>query len=152
MNLLVNHSFEATPNYAETWNKLEKFTAERSPDGVDGEASLKVVVKAEDDLDIYQAVTVQPGGTYELAGMIKTEALEGPVQLEVRDLKRGWRGFLHSGEPITGTNDWTYLTTTFTVPAQTEVLAVFLRRPLSGTSGSGTLWFDNYRLTPARTP
>ncbi len=151
-NLLLNASFESEAGYTEHWRKIESFAVEPSDDTADGKVSMKVVVQPGQDLDIYQAVTVQPGATYELAGMVKTEDLEGPVQLEVRDLRRGYRAFIHHSEPLTGTNGWTYLVTTFTVPQQTDLLAVFLRRPLTGTSGKGTIWFDNYRLTQLGNP
>ena len=148
-NLLRNGSFEA-PTFSEHWRKVEQFRVEPSTEAVHGTRSLKATVRSDTDLDVYQWVAVIPGETYRLSGMVKTQGASGPVQLEVRDAQRGWRGFIHSGEPIMESPDWIYLSTTFTVPSGTEALAVFLRRPPGEESEAGEVWFDGYRMSPTR--
>jgi len=94
------------------------------------------------------------GGTYMISGWIKTQDLasgwSGLIQLEFLDSGGQWLDIYYVGD-VGGTNGWTYVQGTITVPSQTariKVEGVLRDYHNSGLNNSGTAWFDDLSFSP----
>jgi len=155
LNLLVNPGFESG-DFAPGWEYYgDAPGASSSVDSTlahSGRYSARVVFDGTADVNychVTQRVAVTPGATYRLSGFIKTADLttDSGALLEVQDA-RSWTFFAKGTQMITGTQDWTYVERTFTVPSDTIEVRVFLRRIAWAGPISGTMWFDDIALTP----
>lgn len=92
----------------------------------------------------------QVGRTYELTGWVKTEDLGGGASLMAQCWSEGHGEMLKLAStqkrfPLRGTNPWTRIGTTFTVPERTA--KVRLRAGmLSLTNRGGQVWLDDIQL------
>ena len=91
-----------------------------------------------------QVVTVEPNTQYMLTGWVKTENVSsgGGANLS---LLSGW---LHS-EGLYGTNDWTRVNLQFNSGPTTQ-LTIGAQLGYFGNMSTGTVWFDDLRLTPIK--
>ncbi|RDZ40143.1 glycosyl hydrolase [Haloferax sp. Atlit-19N] len=113
--------------------------------GQDGSQSVQISsAEGADAVWLTDGISVQPETEYTLSGWIKTE------NVQVSDSARGALFNVHSTDfetgPLTGTNDWTEVSTTFTTGADTTTVQI---NCLFGGYGNatGTAWFDNVSLT-----
>lgn len=91
------------------------------------------------------------GKTYRLSGYIKTENVVGEAYIANRQYQHATpQDFtLYKSESLTGTNDWTYVSVTFT--AQERSFPDGSRQRCIDhfyltLNGSGTVWFDDVKL------
>lgn len=144
--IVVNPGFEQG---SQGWPMLEGYRVQ-SRVGRQGTAALvyERTDPAQEPL-CRQTVEVQPGGKYRFGVWIKTENVRngdsGGATLCLEYYKKGeWVG----GEyppGISGTNDWTYVEATGTVPAGTDKCTLDLyMRP----KATGKAWFDDVTITP----
>ncbi|GMV99272.1 MAG: hypothetical protein AMXMBFR84_04110 [Candidatus Hydrogenedentota bacterium] len=150
-NLLTNGTFELGDPQA-SWVYNGKSGAVLSRDESvkhEGKTSLRVELPATTNFAAVQYVySVSPGKKFRLQGFIRTENLTDFACLEVQDSDRGHTAFSVQSTPVTGTSDWIASTVDFTVPPDTENLAIMLRRPFinPNQSGTGRIWFDEIAL------
>ena len=92
-----------------------------------------------------QIVDVQPSTRYLLAGELKTDAVDGDARihghLHRADGKHTANAFLSTGDGLSGTCDWTRLSTLVTTPPDCARLSVHLTM-----NAHGTVWHDNVFL------
>lgn len=92
----------------------------------------------------------QPGETYELSGWIKVENAERSAVIMAQFLNEGGMRILGGATtektcPITGTAEWTRVSTRFVVPEGTRVLRIRAGLPSKGNLGAKA-WFDDLSL------
>lgn len=94
------------------------------------------------------SIGLQPGSEATLSAWIKTEDAQGSAHLQVYVMgpmppgERNARILAQpSGGHVTGTEDWTEVTLTFTVPPGPSYVMPYL-----GIRGAGKAWFDDVRL------
>lgn len=97
-----------------------------------------------------QLIPVLPSTSYTLTGYVKTDSF---TNAGVQIYKREWSGALaeiNEGGPgyLTGTNDWTLQTHTFTTAATTRYIYIAARIDNGVSGGTGTAWFDDIVLRP----
>lgn len=103
--------------------------------------------------EIRQMVIVQPGADYRLECYVKTVGLESPEgpRLQVSSSQAE----LAASEPVAnGDRDWSLLTLNFKAPADSPVVFVGIRRTPKFSYDqptSGSVWFDDFNLTPLET-
>jgi hypothetical protein len=111
---------------------------------------------------VYQDFNVIPGRTYRVTGYIKTEniycdntdvASWNGVRILVYDPDNPYnteRYWSSTTESLYGTNDWTKVSTEFTIPDYSSRLRIVLRRFVGWQSGHsyGSAWWDDIQLLP----
>ncbi|WP_380680849.1 DUF7133 domain-containing protein [Salinigranum sp. GCM10025319] len=113
--------------------------------GQDGSRSVQISSsEGADAVWFADGVEVEPETEYTLSGYIRTE------DVQVEGSARGALFNVHTTDfetdTLTGTNDWTEVSTTFTTGADTTTVQI---NALFGGYGNatGTAWFDNVSLT-----
>jgi hypothetical protein len=93
------------------------------------------------------AVPALPNTTYTLTGWIKTNnAASNAVYFDIVELNNAAAGqATNSTSKLSGTNDWTQLTKTFTTTSATRYLLVICRNNVAGNISDA--WFDDITLT-----
>ncbi|MFN7948629.1 MAG: tetratricopeptide repeat protein [Blastocatellia bacterium] len=101
--------------------------------------------------EIRQMVIVQPGAEYRLECYVKTVGLDSPEGPRIQ--VSGSKGELAASEPVAnGDRDWSLLTLNFKAPADSPVVFVGIRRTPKFSYDkptSGSVWFDDFKLTPS---
>ena len=90
-------------------------------------------------------IAVEPGGTYELSGWVKTRDATGVTRLVCAWLGKGTRrvGDVRT-KTLAGTNDWTQLTARGRAPSS----AKWAQIQCVSSNNAGTAWFDDLALVP----
>lgn len=99
--------------------------------------------------NIYQTITVIPGGNYVLSFWLKTENLKsaGTPVLDVVDTRDD--KIIATSKPFpSGTNDWQEMKIEFTAPESAEAVYLRTARVYCGDACLlvGTFWYDDFRL------
>ena len=97
--------------------------------------------------EVYQSVSVTGGATYDMSAWVKTSGVDvgASIMIQWLDISENILSTDVVGT-LTGSQDWTELSNSFTAPAN----AVFARFRLFldiETDGAGTAWFDDHVLT-----
>ena len=119
----------------------------------EGAKSLRITFKnyVKPDLhNVVQFVAVQPGGRYRLSFMLRTDNLRsgGPPVLQVISGRDNMG--IASTEPFAaGSADWKQVVVDFTVPQDFDGVHIRTSRVSCGEECpiSGTIWYDDFRLT-----
>lgn len=168
-NMMVNSGFEEIPDF-NGWSTLTNpagvTTIIDSMNSNNGDVSVKVTWDGSSEKQnyyhTYQTLDVMPGRTYRLNGYIKTEdifcvnsdvARWNGIRILVYDPDNPYGSELYwssSTESLYGTNDWTKVSTEFTVPDYSSRVRIMLRRFVGWQSGPsyGTAWWDDIQLLP----
>jgi len=96
-----------------------------------------------------QVVAVQPGTTYELKVPYRSD-IKSKVSYYWEIVSAGDSKRLALSSPLLPSTDWTDLSTTFSVPAETDGIEIrFVRGDCiaSGCATSGSFWFDDISLS-----
>jgi hypothetical protein len=118
----------------------------------EGKRSLRVVFNGFDKAELYdisQLITVDSSARYSLSFWLKTNELKssGMPTLEVVNAINN--KIIASSESFpTGTNDWKKITVNFTVPEDTEAVAIRTTRAYCGDACPivGIFWYDDFQL------
>jgi hypothetical protein len=153
-NLLKNGDFSEGPTGLNHWHNRENMQVAASPSGLGPNAPtcIKVDLAGNDNVGIRQVVgDLEPGADYIVRGYIKTEDLVGDARIEVQHAEKGWRAFCQWTEGVAGTQDWTWASLRFAVPADASAVAVLLRHPGDAKASTkvGTARFAKVELFPA---
>lgn len=94
---------------------------------------------------------LSPNTSYTLEGWIKTDNVAtNSAFFDLREYTSGVSAITtNSSTKLSGTNDWTKITLTFTTQATTALGGIFLRNNVTGNVGSA--WFDDivvHKTTP----
>lgn len=136
-------------------NPVEGALAERdSTVAHSGKYALRIQFNGKQNLaygHVSQTVVVKPG-KYRLESYIRTDTIstDQGVGIRIFDTQAPARMSLRVGN-MTGTQDWTRVGTTFTVPAETHLLTVGVVRDPSAKFDNqigGTAWLDSVTLAP----
>jgi len=100
--------------------------------------------------NVVQFIAVEPGARYRLSAMVRTDNLRsgGPPFLQVVSGKENIG--IGTSEPFAaGSADWKQVTIDFTVPSDFDGVSIRTGRANcgEGCAISGTLWYDDFRLT-----
>ncbi len=148
-NILINGDFESSKNgiMPDGWNGDNHYYS-LDKEAVSGKFSLKYSNNNPSNYPICsQTVDLKPGDTYSAGAMIKTSNITGndfgaSICIEWFDKDGKWLGGIYP-QGIKGTNNWTEISTIFTVPndAAKEQFSCYVRKGMRGTA-----WFDNAYL------
>lgn len=150
-SLLVNGGFEsgvASPaGWAPAWwdgapAPTVGWSQEAARTGARG---VRVAASVPTDARWEQAVAVEPGATYRLAGWVRTENVAVAESYVVGASLSVLGGFEHT-PALVGTHGWTYVALEFAAGSRTEVVICARLGFYSGTA-TGTAWFDDVSLT-----
>lgn len=137
-NLVANGGMEDGGSYPSDWNRLccsSRDTAvSRS-----GIASLQANANSSYTYD-YQSILLQPNTEYTLSAWIKTQNVNGYARVRFSRIQPDvitW-----NSTSVSGTQDWTYVSVTFTTPSQFYEG----RLDLIWDFDSGTAWYDDVVL------
>lgn len=144
-NLLRNSSFEAARENSprrwntQTWAGQADFSVDAA--GRNGKC-VKIVSADGADAGWTQTVQVPPFAKMRLSGWVKTENLQTTtgrgVQISIHEVSNA------RTSPLTGTSDWTELSTEFQVAGTGEIQVICL---FGGWGqAKGTAWFDDISL------
>lgn len=145
-NLLPNPSFEeSTPAGVRGWKSRAWHGAEQahwnvaSP-GRSGQQCLAIRSEKGSDAAWTTTVTVQPNTCYRLSGWVKTQDLRGAVGalLNIQNMQQV------RTSRVTGTKDWTHVSTLFRTEATTELEINCLFGGWGESTGQA--WFDDVAL------
>ncbi|MBI2443337.1 MAG: carbohydrate binding domain-containing protein [Candidatus Levybacteria bacterium] len=107
-----------------------------------GVASMKAIVPTDGFNYTQQSPTLKPGATYALEGFIKTDAVSGVGAYIAYSKSSPSPTQIFATQKLLGTNNWTKVSTTFTLP--TDFIAG--RVDLVWNMTAGTVWFDDIAL------
>lgn len=119
-----------------------------------GKRSLRIIFNAPSALDfknVSQFVVVEPGASYRLDFVVRTEDLKGSstLQAEVVDAANPNRVLAASSPAPNGSNEWQPVRVEFTTPAETEGVTIRLARPQCLAAVCpvfGKIWYDDFNL------
>jgi hypothetical protein len=96
---------------------------------------------------VYDFFRILPSTTYTVTMRVKTStvATNAVYFTAIEYSATGTLGTQSNATAISGTNDWTLLTKTFTTAATAAYMALVLRNAVAGNVGSA--WFDDIRVT-----
>lgn len=90
----------------------------------------------------WQPIAVKPGEIYEISCAVKTQgngtAQTGVVLIDSQKKVFNW---IYGGKSLTGTRDWTVLTSRFLIGRNVSAIL-----PRFTGSGSGSFWFDDFTV------
>ncbi len=145
-NLLQNNGFECgSTGWQGTTNGGRSIVATPTHTGTKSQQMLASSVFPR---QITQSVPVTPGNSYALSGWINTNGIGGPgASIQVNWLS-GTGAILSTNTTsvLTGSNNWTQLSSVFTAPANSasaQVTPTLAVEP----DNTGTAWFDDISLT-----
>lgn len=148
-NLIINSSFEYEKN---GWNGIGSYTSVVQ-EGRDGKFCSKQIGALQTTRSIHQSrcLGVKPNENYTFSGWYKTDSLTlgttSPYVKPYVSYTQGQNTWVADG-PIcdipTGTNDWTYVETTFTVPNRSKIDSMMFY--LFARDFTGTIWWDDVKL------
>ena len=153
-NILINGGFESgkSGKLPDGWNGDKRFYS-IDKEAISGSYSLKY---SNNNPSIYpicsQNINLKPGVTYSAGAMIKTSNVSGndfgaSFCIEWLDENGKWLGGNYP-QGIKGTNNWTKISTIFTMPgnATKALFCCYVRKGMTGTA-----WFDEVYLKPYST-
>ncbi|MCM3313308.1 DNRLRE domain-containing protein [Bacillus sp. FSL K6-6483] len=158
-NVLANGQFE---NGTTSWTRIDKGangafgTDKQSPGKLAGPHSLKMTLQSQSTGTVYQAATqvveALPNVSYTFSSLIKTDTSGARAFLNVEILdstgKRiKWVDNRYSH--LSGKQEWVERQLTFTTPANTAKIRVYLELESTKPDGTGTAWFDQAQLERA---
>lgn len=145
--LLKNGDFElANPDDSlldwttDQWRPSATFSRDVS-NAHSGASSVKITAPTLSDARYLQEVTVEPDTQYMLSGWIKTENVA-----EGAGANLSFFGTWTHTDGLVGTNDWTRVSLWFKSGSDTRI-TIGARLGYSAAPSSGTVWFDDLRLT-----
>jgi murein DD-endopeptidase MepM/ murein hydrolase activator NlpD len=112
-----------------------------------GSHSVKIVNTSRNDARWIQNVLVEPKTEYRLSGWIRTENVSHSDEWNDVGANLSLYGTYNHTEAMLGSNDWTYVSTTFNTGDDTEVTIAARLGHWGGTT-TGTAWFDDLRVEP----
>jgi hypothetical protein len=151
-NMVVNGSFENGAGLPSSWNSSAWEPSEAaftwvSTQSHSGTRSVKITSSIANDARWTQKISIQPYTNYRLSGWIKTsnvghtlETYDAGANLSLFDPY----SFIYT-TGLFGTNDWTYVSTTFNSDANTDI-TIACRLGMWIGSASGSAWFDDISL------
>jgi Tfp pilus assembly protein PilF len=119
-----------------------------------GKRSLRIIFNAPSALDfknVSQFVAVEPGASYRLDFVVRTEDLKGSSTLQtvVVDAANPNRILAASDPAPNGSNEWRPVNVQFTAPLGTEGITIRLARPQCLAAVCpvfGKVWYDDFNL------
>lgn len=142
--LLQNGDFEAgelAPWKLDSWQPSASADPVQSPVYA-GKRSARLTCLQANDARLIQSVSVHPNSFYRLSAWVKTENV-GRDALGANLCQYGT--WAHSKD-LQGTSDWTRLSM-FIFPTGQSEMTIGCRLGFWGSTNSGTVWFDDVRLT-----
>lgn len=150
-NLVFNGGFEEDPLGTDLdWQLRRHNDVKVSFDEdvvAEGQRSLRIDFPGTENLKfehVSQTVVVEPGRSYRLTIMVRSEEITTDEGLRMEALVRG-RRVVAATEPLVGTMDWSELEFTFTVPGDADQVQLVLSRRRSlriDSKVQGTVWLD----------
>ncbi|SDB82265.1 DNRLRE domain-containing protein [Shouchella lonarensis] len=161
-NILVNGQFNDgktswTPQGGE-WHGATFEVDKHSAGGFSGTQSAKLTINTNVEAHAYHAATqvvdAHPNVSYTFSSLIKTDLKEARAFLNVEALDKDGkrlRWIDNRYSQLVGKNDWAERQLTFTTPANTAKLRVYLEVEAikNGANAKGTAWFDRVQLERA---
>jgi hypothetical protein len=157
-NIVANPSFEQGDPMPSGWDPGSPpagVTIGLDSPGKFGERAAKLVVGASVPVDSWpgwhQNTAVQPGKSYFLGAWVKTQDVtDGTVQINAHYRTASGElcasaQYAAAGAPLGGTNDWTLMTGTFTMPPDCANFQLHLT-----VNAHGTIWHDGVVLAEVR--
>lgn len=147
-NLLPNPSFEKSEErgvagwVTRAWQGDEAVCWSVTSPGRDGGQCVSIASKEGGDAAWSTTVAVQPNTFYRLSGWIRTDGVKGAVGalLNIQNMQHV------RTEPVTGTADWTHVSTIFRTMEETRVEINCLFGGWGKSTGQA--WYDDVCLTP----
>jgi len=153
VNLLLNPGFERGVTSPDSWTAdVFQPTATMAWDPEvhrGGGRSIRIDAPEPNDARWIQTVAVEPNTLYELSGWIRTRDVERSAQAVDAGANLAVMGTWTRTETVRGTNGWTYRSVRFDSGPSTSVTIGARLGFWSGTT-TGTAWFDDVRLAPAK--
>ena len=118
----------------------------------EGKASLRISFDGRHNVDINairQIVILEPGKSYRLYAMIKSEGLTTTNGLFFHVYGFRCKGITKRSRTVTGTNEWMQLSVDFTVPDECRAVVVTLKRVMSHKFNNkikGRAWIDGLKI------
>lgn len=146
VNYLLNHNAEATGNW--TLNSYDGSIGTHTYETDQRYFGGKSIKLSKSNTAGYEAavqnITLEKGKTYTLSGYVKTSDVSGSSGAFLRALYNTSSGQAYLDSPIlTGTNDWSRYSATFSLPSDASSANVSILLMLTST---GTAWFDALQL------
>ncbi|MBI4137098.1 carbohydrate binding domain-containing protein [Candidatus Roizmanbacteria bacterium] len=106
-----------------------------------GSASGEIIAPPSGSNVINQVINVTGGQNYQISGWMKTDSISNQSRIVVqwRDSNNSLLATSMIGSSLSGTNDWSLVSSSVTAPAT----AVAADMRLTVRNGSGTAWFDD---------
>jgi hypothetical protein len=154
-NALVNGNFDlAVLNGGFDWQYHKQSGVTLTLDSVeshDGHRTLSIAFDGPGVVDagISQIIFVRPNTTYEFSGYYKNGDFDGAggPHLALQDFYEGTTFF--ESEVLKQAPDWRQVSSTFTTGAQTNLIALRIRRLPESSPIRGKLWISDFRLSVA---
>jgi tetratricopeptide (TPR) repeat protein len=121
-----------------------------------GNQSLRLTFTADDDIEYSSAchfAIAKPGMSYHFSAWVRTEALTSNEGIRFRLSAINAKGFRTAQtSDIHGTEPWTNISFSWTIPQDSSLVQVCVVRNISGSLEGeiqGTAWIDDVSLTPS---
>ena len=155
---VFSDNFDRPERFARYWNHNAgevPGTVEYLPGGgADGGGCVKIASAEKTALAIKHKLTgLHPGKLYRLSALMKCDSVQdgrgAVLYLDPEGLEQSW----NASEFAYGTNDWTEVYMDFVPDRQGEAVVCcglgFPWGTYNGGKASGTVWYDNVKVTPA---
>ena len=155
---VFSDNFDRPERFARYWNHNAgevPGTVEYLPEGgADGSGCVKIASAEKTALAIKHKLTgLHPGKLYRLSALMKCDSVQdgrgAVLYLDPEGLEQSW----NASEFAYGTNDWTEVYLDFVPDRQGEAVVCcglgFPWGTYNGGKASGTVWYDNVKVTPA---
>ena len=155
---VFSDNFDRPERFARYWNHNAgevPGTVEYLPEGgADGSGCVKIASAEKTALAIKHKLTgLHPGKLYRLSALMKCDSVQdgrgAVLYLDPEGLEQSW----NASEFAYGTNDWTEVYMDFVPDRQGEAVVCcglgFPWGTYNGGKASGTVWYDNVKVTPA---
>lgn len=154
---VFSDNFDRPERFARYWNHNAgevPGTVEYLPEGgADGSGCVKIASAEKTALAIKHKLTgLHPGKLYRLSALMKCDSVQdgrgAVLYLDPEGLEQSW----NASEFAYGTNDWTEVYLDFVPDRQGEAVVCcglgFPWGTYNGGKASGTVWYDNVKVTP----